>query len=536
MIKDDTKCVSSKFNDDKDVQLFFANIGIEEMDVVESIRTQWLPTIKESENEEEHFDNFYLLYLELEGQDAKTKKEIKELIRDSKCVLHRNNEGQIEFKYPAEMFMSHGAAKILYDGFEDALFIYDKLDKVAQTEHLFFEFLVDLGIDKSLAFVGLEDKLPWQEFYEIKQNANFTSRSDFAYDIFGLDYIIKNITFERSKTLFLELNAVPQSYFKGTVSWRYYSNTTRREIDSYFVKTLQKAKWICNEEGDFVAPDEIYEEDVRKIYGGGQVLSHFKFKPDLIKQLPPEEQQILELAKGLPLEFIQQMRDQYMQMTAPTPVDVNPEENPVDIEEADLDNSRADLSAEELTYTEEDEASIVDDVFESLYGNPDIPDEVVEQIVVKRTSNEAKLDGDLGERFVMSSLKKRCETKGYKIFNDDENSFSFKIGEDLWSVIRHNSTIKTQKGYDITIVKNGDVVEYIEVKSKKSDEKELFKVSGLQWEFAKKLYQEGNGDKHFVYVVSNVRNSEKTKITKVSNPYKAWLEGRLEADPVRIKY
>ena len=85
-------------------------------------------------------------------------------------------------------------------------------------------------------------------------------------------------------------------------------------------------------------------------------------------------------------------------------------------------------------------------------------------------------------------------------------------------------------------MKNGDVVEYIEVKSKKSDEKELFKVSGLQWEFAKKLYQEGNGDKHFVYVVSNVRNKEKAKITKVSNPFKAWLEGRLEADPVRIKY
>ena len=37
-----------------------------------------------------------------------------------------------------------------------------------------------------------------------------------------------------------------------------------------------------------------------------------------------------------------------------------------------------------------------------------------------------------------------------------------------------------------------------------------------------------------IFATSKV--DEIAKITKVANPYKAWLEGKLEADPVRIKY
>ena len=95
---------------------------------------------------------------------------------------------------------------------------------------------------------------------------------------------------------------------------------------------------------------------------------------------------------------------------------------------------------------------------------------------------------------------------------------------------------KIQKGYDITVERKGEVLAYIEVKSKKGSDKEFFKVSGLQWEFAKKLNEEGNGDKHYVYVVTNVREPEKTKISSVKNPYKLWVDGKLEVDPVRIKY
>ena len=435
--------------------------------------------------------------------------------------------------------MSHGASKTLYDGNENLLFIYPALDNEAKRDKKFFEFLVSLGVNTSISFVNNTTGLSWSECKEIMLNANCSSYSYFAYDIRELDYILQNLTQERAKILFEILNSTDDEYFQGELQWKYYSNTTKKHFPSFFVKKLQNEKWILNREGEFVSPNEIYEDEVKSLYGGGKILKYFSFKPDIIKQLPPEEQQILEITRGLPFEYLQQMREQYLQLTTPRSIDIEPENSPVNIDDVDFSNSYNDLSSEELTYMEDFsdmENADISDALDLLYGNSDIPDEIVEKIIVRRSSNEAEVDGDLGERFVISSLKKKYSDEGYKIYNEENNSFSAKKDDVIFSVLRHNTTSKKQKGYDITISKNGDILEYIEVKAKKTDEKELFKVSGLQWEFAKKLYEEGMGDKHFVYVVSNVRSENRTKISKVSNPYKAWIEGSLEADPVRIKY
>ena len=97
-----------------------------------------------------------------------------------------------------------------------------------------------------------------------------------------------------------------------------------------------------------------------------------------------------------------------------------------------------------------------------------------------------------------------------------------------------NRPTANNKGYDLAVSLNGDVVEYIEVKSKSDEDPHLFEVSGSQWNLARKLYDHGLGDQYEIFLVSSAGKADK-HITVFKNPYKLWLEGKMYADPVKIK-
>jgi hypothetical protein len=91
-------------------------------------------------------------------------------------------------------------------------------------------------------------------------------------------------------------------------------------------------------------------------------------------------------------------------------------------------------------------------------------------------------------------------------------------------------------GYDFIIKKNNNDIEFIEVKSKIQgpEHKTVIKISGIQWGFARELYDNGEGDKYFIYIVYNVgKLNPYIKILK--NPIKLWINGRIHADPINIK-
>ena len=45
------------------------------------------------------------------------------------------------------------------------------------------------------------------------------------------------------------------------------------------------------------------------------------------------------------------------------------------------------------------------------------------------------------------------------------------------------------------------------MKTKVQEVEELIEVTGTQWEFARKLYDQGEGEKYSLYVVSNAGKS-----------------------------
>ena len=88
--------------------------------------------------------------------------------------------------------------------------------------------------------------------------------------------------------------------------------------------------------------------------------------------------------------------------------------------------------------------------------------------------------------------------------------------------------------WHLTISSDGNEIEYSEVKSKRGSEKELIQITGTQWEFARHLFENGEGEKYQIYVVNNA-GLKNVSIRKLKNPIRLWKEGKLYGQPINFK-
>ncbi len=142
--------------------------------------------------------------------------------------------------------------------------------------------------------------------------------------------------------------------------------------------------------------------------------------------------------------------------------------------------------------------------------------------------------GDRGEKLIFKHLKKVWSKKA-SFLKETDSVLEFEDSNNQNIRIKLlNSETKKGIGCDIIITKEEEEIEYIEVKSTKMDEKDLFPVNGYQWSFAQKKFKEGQGNKYSFYVVKNVL-SDKATITVIKNPIKKWKDGELRAHPINLE-
>jgi len=140
--------------------------------------------------------------------------------------------------------------------------------------------------------------------------------------------------------------------------------------------------------------------------------------------------------------------------------------------------------------------------------------------------------GKWGEKCVMVDLKNQYKKLGNII--DTETGFYVSCENNKIEIYWLNIKSEIGKGCDFVISKNGIESNYIEVKTKLRDENELIEITGTQWEFARKLFDNNDGDKYWIYIVVNA-GKEYAKIKKLQNPIKKWKDGRLYAHPIHFK-
>lgn len=142
--------------------------------------------------------------------------------------------------------------------------------------------------------------------------------------------------------------------------------------------------------------------------------------------------------------------------------------------------------------------------------------------------------GQRGEIIVFNHLKKEWAKKA-DLVTESDKKLVFKDSEGKIIKIKLlNSEGRKGKGSDIVITNEETTIAYIEVKSTKMSDKELFPVNWYQWAFAYKIFSQGEGNKYFFYIVKGAL-SDKPGITIIKNPIKKWKDGELKAQPVNLE-
>ncbi len=557
-IKPTEKTIKSIFCKNEDALAFFKFIDITTADIVEEIR-EFITVLKESENEADYLLNLKLIYSEYKDTTEEKRHKIIEILQNECCILCKNEDRSEEsfFAKPTDVFVRYNNIQTIYAGISGIYYLADIIAD-EETDGEFMRFLDMIGINTSIRLLKLKIKngyssskykgLSGSEISDLLGKAQHTSVDEEGYQIEHIDEILSTMTEKKSLALWNALGRFDEKYFSGKLSWQYSWSYDNTRFDAYFIRSLQKTKWLFNEYDEAVSPSEVYLSDILKKYPSNKLLEKYlKFKPNNRKLLLEEEQLRLELTDGLPSDYLMQMRAAYFKELEENQ-DFNPEVEASDCEapivEEAFTNCRegtdeADVNQDEQNDDNDAATGDLDSALDEIYGDDGLPGDLLgepeSKVVARTVSNKSKKIGAWGEQLVFKRIKDRYVKAGYTISDETDLKFrAIKDGEIL-IVEHHNSDDKIQKGYDISIKKGEEVLEYVEVKTREKDLKQYFTVSGTQWEFCKTLEKEHHcGDKYCVYLVTKA-GTQLAEIQIFRNPYKNWVDGKLEADPVCVK-
>lgn len=548
-MKPTAKSIKATICKNDDAKAFFDYIGVGTADIVEEIR-QFVDELKKSKNPDDYILNLSLVQSEYKDATDEKRRRIADILRGEVCLLCEDEERTKTFyAKPTDTFVRNNNVQTIYSGIPNICYLA-RVVADASDDGEFSQFLRAIGVNFSIRLLSQSSGLTSKERSELFGNALVTSSRESGYQLEHMDAIVKTMSEKKSLALWKVIENVDEKYFTGTLEWWYGQRYGDTKFKTYFIRSLQKARWIYDEQGEPVTPNEIYLTDVLKKYPSNKKLeAYIEFKPDIRKTLPEDEQVRLDLTDGIPTDYLMKARAAYFKEISEN-ADFNPEVDASDcdapITEEAFTNRREgtdadDLEKEAQEVAENDVTGDLDDAIADIYGDgadtpeDDKPEEFEKKVVARTISDKSKKIGLWGEQLVFKRIKERFIKNGYTIKDDTESSFKAVKCGDILTVEHHNADGEVQMGYDISIRRGNDVLEYIEVKTREKDIKQYFTVSGTQWEFCKTLEKEyKSGDKYCVYLVTQAGKST-AEIQVFRNPYKNWVDGKLEADPVCIK-
>lgn len=568
-----SKSIKEKFCNNQDALNFFEYIGVAVADIVDGMR-DFVGELQNCKDEADYLLCIELIVDEYYGKDitGAQQREIADILRGECCILCEDESRVTQKRLkPVDAFFRHNGIEKVYNGIPNIWYVSKALVDKADESGQVAAFLKVLGVNSTIKLIELKSGLTDAEKKELRSEAPVSWEWESGMQIDKLDAILASITQEKSLALWKAIDGLDAKNFTASYGWGYSHSTRSVQCNAYFVRTLQKTKWLYTECGERVAPIEIYYDDVLKIYPQSKIIEdNLKFLPNRVKDLPQEVQTRIEVTAGIPINDLMRYCDEYRRIK-----EAEQDFNPIDISECDVPqaeeafvNPRSGIDQDDLA-AEEDRARQINadndlvDVIDLIYGdsqtendsddNPgngvinSVADEVDDNDSKnddgdtepkysphKDTSDEQKEVGDWSENWVLKRvLKSEYEKDNYTITGETEYSFLAVKEDKVITVTRQNDGKKNQRGYDISIKCGEGFVKFIEVKSSKYDTDE-FRLSASQWEFAKTLQKRSNGDKYFIYFVPRA-GTKQVGLSILQNPHQKWLDGNLSADPIGIK-
>jgi hypothetical protein len=534
------KTVKRILTENKNSSEFLKKLGLTEPDIFAEIKEFIIPKyhIDNPTKDEWYLEDFEKLLKAYETIPANKEREfIEELLKTSSIDSVNNVTGKHTLLKPLNIYLRDSGLKDYFQGSDSVYFISDELYERFEEERL-TSFLKELGAEDKPRRIEMEKvaDLPREEKVKfVGDTGRDVHEKDYEYE--GLSIFIEQMTINKSYLLWkLLLRNIEKmstwkarKFFEGKYSWLYQTERSR-SFDAKFVKTLRQQAWLVDKNNNFRKPSDVAFSELSDNYNKESpnidiLIKVLEFEPEIIDQLPEDYRKKLEITKDFTVEelekLISERKPPDKEEKTWTPK-VNPDTVKVTIEGGEPDK----IITPDLT-GQGGQIGIGKD------NEPTNNHEKQKNGDVHITPNDRKAIGICGEKHVYNALKEKCQElgsinetdSGFKVINADDEEF-----EIIWLNKHHDMG----KGYDFVVKKNEAEIKYIEVKAKTQEAEELIDATGTQWEFARKLFEQNEGEKYSFYVVLNTGEAN-ARILRRKNPIKLWKEGKLYAHPVKFK-
>lgn len=539
------KTVKHIFTENENSLKFLEEIDLIKPDLLVEIREFILPKYLADNpaKDEWYFEDFEKLLKAYETISADKKREfIEELSKASFIDSVKNDMGENLLSKPAEAYFNDNDLKDYFEGYNSIYFVADGLHEAVGEKRL-KSFLTDLGVEDKPRRIEIAVNLPKEEKERLRGNKNRV-KTDYqkSYEYIGLENFMLHRQMTPTKSYLLwrlllknieKLNQQDaKDFFEGTYGYQMGKHHPKKGFEAKFLQILKQQAWLIDKNNNFRKPSEINPSDLSDDYFKERpnidtLIKVLEFKSGIIDQLPENDRKILEIVKGVGLtpeeleRLISTKKEPLEKEKTWTPKH-DPDTIKVAIEEGEPDK----IITPDLTGQGGQIGTGEDNEPTNNHEKPKKKD-------VHITPNDRKAIGICGERHVYNALKEEFQELG----SINETDSGFKVvnsNNEEFEIVWLNKDHDRGKGCDFVIRKDGTEIRYIEVKAKTQETGELIEVTGTQWEFARKLFEQNEGEKYSFYVVLNTGQANpRIKIRK--NPIKLWKEGKLYAHPVNFK-
>ena len=534
------RTVKRALTDNEDSLKFLKELRLTKPDIFAEIEEFILPKYQadNAAKDEGYFEDFEKLLTAYENIASNKKNEFIQQISNTSFIDSVNNAtAEHTLLQPSKIYLRNPDLKEYFNGMDSVYFVSDELYEKFGEEKL-TPFLKELGVEDAPRRIGIEKvaDLSWEEKVKfVGYTGRDVHQKDYEYD--GLSIFTERMTINKSYLLWkLLLRNIEKmsawearKFFEGEYRW-FYQSEHYKSFYANFITTLRQQAWLIDKDNDFNKPSditftELSDDYIKESPNTDILIKAIEFKPDIIDQIPEEYRNKLELVRNISTEDLQKLIAEQKKKDLLKPkekvTDWTPEYKPGEV----------DIKIEEI----EPDKIITSDLkgqSEKLEKGTSEELQDKEEDNIGADTNKKRI-GEHGEMEVYLALRKEYQGKGAIT----ETDFGFKVinqGNEELEIVWLNKHHNTGKGYDFVIKKTGIEIEYIEVKTKVQKAEELIEVTGTQWEFARKLHEQDEGEKYSLYVVINAGKSN-VGIKRLRNPIKLWKDGKLYAHPINFK-
>jgi hypothetical protein len=489
---------------------FLRSLGLEKPSNIAEINEFIIPKYQgdyiELDEYTEDFDRVMMIW---QQSDEYRRKEIIDLLRKSQFIHSVNQNGEIIYQIPDEVyFPTEKLSAWFNNNLVDDIYFQDPSIKLTEQKRKFIE---GLGVKYDLIMSGITDvRITRHGWYKRSVNG---FNPEFC--IHGLEYSLNNITIERSTLLWAILlkNTNKLKGYIETKTNQNYPYSKGQEETSRAMGYLNNHLWLYDSSGEIIdlPMEQIALENLSNEY---QKEDENIEKLVKVLGLKLDKVSVFEEETGLKVvnkeefdEFEKWKEDQAQDSDESTDEsDWKPEVNPEDATPIQDDADWIKEKTEDLSGQGAGEGSI-----DSGQENSDHEENSGNNESV--APKNSKQIGDWGEAIARKYLMKK-----------------YPANDVVW--LNKNGCIG--KGYDFVIRGNGEDIAYYEIKSKTDESPMLFQVSGTQWNWAKQLHRTKKGDMYKILVILNA-GTKQPKIREINNPVGLWKSEKLYADPVNIE-